>query len=184
MSSATKLASAAAAPASANLASSSSIFSMLAEVSSHALSEYKKSLSMKVMMIDALMAFSASNVLIQVSLHPVVYKLLYTEISNFLSLITQQCVYVLFVGTFPFNSFLAGVFCNLGMFVLAGNYLTFIYHPACLKYLKRIYLFYFAASLRLQSTSVEFKNISSERAFGDFALCSLVLFFVVFSFLG
>ena len=41
------------------------------------------------------------------------------------------------------------------------------------------------ASLRLQLTSSsEFKNITPEKAFGDFAFCSLVLFFVVFSFMG
>jgi hypothetical protein len=37
--------------------------------------------------------------------------------------------------------------------------------------------------LQLTSTT-EFKDITPERAFGDFALCVLVLLFVVYSFLG
>ena len=49
-----------------------------------------------------------------------------------------------------------------------------------------ITLFYFfSVSLRLQLTSSsEFKSVSPEKAFGDFAFCCLVLFFVVFSFMG
>ena len=33
-------------------------------------------------------------------------------------------------------------------------------------------------------TSAEFKGMSFERAYGEFAFCCLVLFFVVVSFLG
>jgi hypothetical protein len=51
---------------SASPSSSSSVFSMLAEVGSHALSAYKKSLTTKVMMIDALMVFSVANTIMQV----------------------------------------------------------------------------------------------------------------------
>ena len=42
----------------------------------------------------------------------------------------------------------------------------------------------FAVSLRLQLTSSEFKGVVPEKAFGDFLFCSLVLFFVVVSFMG
>lgn len=48
-----------------------------------------------------------------------------------------------------------------------------------------LYLRLMIVSLRLQLTSTgEFKSISPERAFGDFAFCVLVLLFVVYSFLG
>ena len=69
------------------------------------------------------------------------------------------CLYLFLVGSYPFNSFLACAFCCLGVFT-------------------------FTASLRLHSTSNEFKHISKERAYADFALCCLVTFFIVFSFMG
>jgi len=34
-----------------------------------------------------------------------------------------QFIYMLLVGTFPFNSFLAGFFCCVGFFVLTGEFL-------------------------------------------------------------
>ena len=34
-----------------------------------------------------------------------------------------QFLYVMLVGSFPFNSFLSGFFCSLGFFVLMGTYL-------------------------------------------------------------
>lgn len=41
-----------------------------------------------------------------------------------------------------------------------------------------------AVSLRLQISSDEFKSTSPERSYADFAFCALVLFFIVFSFMG
>ena len=70
-----------------------------------------------------------------------------------------QLVYVILVGTFPFNAFLSSFFCHIGLFA-------------------------FGASLRLSLSSSEFKSITPEKAFGEFAFCALVLFFVVFSFMG
>lgn len=32
-----------------------------------------------------------------------------------------QIIYMLLVGSFPFNSFLSGVFCHLGLFALSGK---------------------------------------------------------------
>ncbi len=72
-----------------------------------------------------------------------------------------QSTYMILVGSYPFNSFLAGLFCHIAMFG-------------------------FGMSLRLQITAStgEFKSISPERALADFVFCHLVLFFVVFSFMG
>ncbi|KAG2352404.1 DAD/Ost2, partial [Suillus spraguei] len=72
-----------------------------------------------------------------------------------------QFVYCVLVTNFPFNAFLAG-FAIQWQFVLT-------------------------ASLRAQvnpENRSEFKEVSPERAFADFALGSIVLHFFVFNFLG
>jgi len=98
--------------------------------------DYAKSKTKKLMMIDGFLCYAVVTGLVQM-------------------------VYMLLVGTFPFNSFLSSFICHLGIF-------------AC------------GVSLRLQltSTSGEFKGANQETSFGDFAFCCLVLLFVVFSFLG
>ncbi|KAG1756098.1 DAD family-domain-containing protein [Suillus lakei] len=73
-----------------------------------------------------------------------------------------QFVYCVLVTNFPFNAFLAGFASSVGQFVLT-------------------------ASLRAQvnpENRSEFKEVSPERAFADFALGSIVLHFFVFNFLG
>ncbi|KZP07134.1 defender against death DAD protein [Athelia psychrophila] len=73
-----------------------------------------------------------------------------------------QFLYCILVTNFPFNAFLAGFSSTIGQFVLT-------------------------ASLRSQVNSEnkdEFKEVSPERAFADFALGSIVLHFFVFNFLG
>ncbi|KAL0580893.1 oligosaccharyltransferase complex subunit epsilon [Marasmius crinis-equi] len=73
-----------------------------------------------------------------------------------------QFLYCILVTNFPFNAFLAGFSSTVGQFVLT-------------------------ASLRSQvnpENRMEFKDISPERAFADFALGSIVLHFFVFNFLG
>ncbi|ODV98255.1 hypothetical protein PACTADRAFT_742, partial [Pachysolen tannophilus NRRL Y-2460] len=67
-----------------------------------------------------------------------------------------QFVFCLLIGTFPFNAFLGGFISTVGQFVLT-------------------------VSLRLQSTDEEnkiFKDISPEKAFGDYVIASLILHFV------
>uniref|UniRef100_A0A7S3G266 Dolichyl-diphosphooligosaccharide--protein glycosyltransferase subunit OST2 n=1 Tax=Palpitomonas bilix TaxID=652834 RepID=A0A7S3G266_9EUKA len=71
-----------------------------------------------------------------------------------------QFGYMVLVGTFPFNSFLAGFLGAVGAFVLA----------VCLR-------------LQVEKPS-DFANISRERAFADFVFCNLILFFVCVNFLG
>lgn len=39
---------------------------------------------------------------------------------NLKPLFPPQFTYMLLVGSFPFNSFLAGIFCSVGFFVLTG----------------------------------------------------------------
>ncbi|KAG7096623.1 hypothetical protein E1B28_004040 [Marasmius oreades] len=75
-----------------------------------------------------------------------------------------QFLYCILVTDFPFNAFLAGFGSTVGQFVLA-------------------------ASLRAQVNPEnrfrgEFKDVSPERAFADFAFGSIVLHFFVFNFLG
>jgi len=71
-----------------------------------------------------------------------------------------QFVYLLLAGQFPFNSFLAGFIASVGLFI-------------------------FTVNLRLQVTnSADFHGISQERAYADFVVCNLILFFVVVTFLG
>ncbi|GAM28785.1 hypothetical protein SAMD00019534_119610 [Acytostelium subglobosum LB1] len=68
--------------------------------------------------------------------------------------------YCCLVGTFPFNSFLAGFISCVGTFILT-------------------------TCLRIQVNPVNhFKNISVERSFADYLLCNLILHLVVFNFLG
>jgi len=73
-----------------------------------------------------------------------------------------QFAYCILVTNFPYNAFLAGFSSTVGQFVLA-------------------------ASLRSQvnpENKDEFKDVSPERAFADFALGSIVLHFFVYNFLG
>ncbi|KAH9942996.1 defender against cell death 1 [Epithele typhae] len=73
-----------------------------------------------------------------------------------------QFLYCILITDFPFNAFLAGFASCVGQFVLA-------------------------ASLRSQvnpANRSEFKEVSPERAFADFALGSIVLHFFVYNFLG
>ncbi|GLB33465.1 putative essential subunit of the N-oligosaccharyl transferase (OST) complex [Lyophyllum shimeji] len=73
-----------------------------------------------------------------------------------------QFLYCILVTDYPFNAFLAGFSSNVGQFVLT-------------------------ASLRSQvnpENKSEFKDVSPERAFADFALGSIVLHFFVYNFLG
>ncbi|KAF8897144.1 defender against cell death 1 [Infundibulicybe gibba] len=73
-----------------------------------------------------------------------------------------QFLYCVLVTNYPFNAFLAGFSSTVGQFVLT-------------------------ASLRSQvnpENKNEFKEVSPERAFADFALGSIVLHFFVYNFLG
>ncbi|KAF6762900.1 DAD/Ost2 [Ephemerocybe angulata] len=73
-----------------------------------------------------------------------------------------QFAYCVLVTTYPYNAFLSGFASTVGQFVLA-------------------------ASLRSQvnpQNKDEFKEVSPERAFADFALGSIVLHFFVYNFLG
>ncbi|TMW69089.1 hypothetical protein Poli38472_001245 [Pythium oligandrum] len=71
-----------------------------------------------------------------------------------------QFIYCALVGTFPFNSFLSGFVCTVGVFVLA-------------------------VSLRMQiNPENEFRDRTEQRAFADYLFCNIILFLVVFNFMG
>lgn len=73
-----------------------------------------------------------------------------------------QFVYCLFVGTFPFNSFLSGFISSVGSFVLA-------------------------VCLRLQvnpQNKGQFVGISPERGFADFIFAHIILHLVIMNFIG
>eukprot|EP00605_Chrysophyceae_sp_TOSAG23-4_P001909 GSChrysophyteH1.ASY1.ANO1.2107.1 assembled CDS len=109
--------------------------SSLVEVGRTVWREYGKEQSMKTKMIDAWLVYCVATAVV-------------------------QFIYCMLVGTYPFNSFLAGFLCHVAMFALG-------------------------VSLRLQYlTPGDFDSITSERAIADFMFCHLVLFFVVFSFMG
>jgi len=71
--------------------------------------------------------------------------------------------YCALVGTFPFNSFLAGFISTVGSFVLA-------------------------VALRVQvnphHSELKWRDLTAQRAFADFLLCSVILHLVVFNFMG
>ncbi|KAJ3138466.1 Dolichyl-diphosphooligosaccharide-protein glycosyltransferase subunit dad1 [Physocladia obscura] len=71
-----------------------------------------------------------------------------------------QFVYVVVVGTFPYNSFLSGFAASVGAFVLAAN-------------------------LRMQlNPKNDFYSLTPEGAFAEFVFCSLVFYGFVVNFLG
>ncbi len=70
-----------------------------------------------------------------------------------------QLVYVFLVGTFPFNSFLAGFFSAIGSAVLT-------------------------ASLRQQMNPASGFKVTPERAFAEFCVGNILLHLVVMNFMG
>ncbi|XP_038973870.1 dolichyl-diphosphooligosaccharide--protein glycosyltransferase subunit DAD1-like isoform X2 [Phoenix dactylifera] len=72
-----------------------------------------------------------------------------------------KVVYMVIVGSFPFNSFLSGVLSCVGTAVLA----------VCLR-------------IQVNKENKEFKDLPPERAYADFVFCNLVLHLVIMNFLG
>mmetsp|Transcript_18041 Transcript_18041/g.38795 ORF Transcript_18041/g.38795 Transcript_18041/m.38795 type:complete len:111 (+) Transcript_18041:85-417(+) len=72
-----------------------------------------------------------------------------------------QFAYMMLVGTFPFNAFLAGFLSSVGFFALT----------VCLR-------------LQVDPTIKDFSGISPERAFADYVLANLVLHLVVWNYMG
>ncbi|KAF8803729.1 oligosaccharyl transferase epsilon subunit [Phlegmacium glaucopus] len=73
-----------------------------------------------------------------------------------------QFAYCILVSNFPYNAFLSGFASTVGQFVLAASFRSQV-NP---------------------ENKGEFKDVSPERAFADFALGSIVLHFFVYNFLG
>ncbi|EME30723.1 Dolichyl-diphosphooligosaccharide--protein glycosyltransferase subunit DAD1 [Galdieria sulphuraria] len=76
-----------------------------------------------------------------------------------------QFVYVLLVGTFPFNAFLAGFFSCIGVFVLTVG-LRMQLNP------------------QNQSPANRWQRINPSRAFTEWLFCNLVLHIAVINFIG
>mmetsp|Transcript_16261 Transcript_16261/g.42580 ORF Transcript_16261/g.42580 Transcript_16261/m.42580 type:complete len:110 (-) Transcript_16261:860-1189(-) len=72
-----------------------------------------------------------------------------------------QLVYMLLVGTFPFNGFLAGFLSSLGFFTLTG----------CLR-------------LQIDPANSKEISVSPERAFADYCFANLVLHLTVWNYIG
>jgi len=70
-----------------------------------------------------------------------------------------QFLYMVLVGSFPFNSFLAGFLASVGFLTLT-------------------------VCLRLQLDPESPTTLSRERCFADFAFSNLVLFLLVWNFMG
>ncbi|KAL6744969.1 DAD/Ost2, partial [Haematococcus lacustris] len=98
-------------------------------------SEYKKT-PMRVKIVDAFLVYALATAAIQFA-------------------------YVLLVGTFPFNGFLAGFLSSLGFFALT----------VCLR-------------LQVDPANKDFAHVSPERAFADYVLAKLVLHLVVWNYIG
>ncbi|RLN94469.1 hypothetical protein BBJ28_00005381 [Nothophytophthora sp. Chile5] len=104
-----------------------------------------------------------------------------------------QFIYCALVGTFPFNSFLAGFVCTVGVFVLAGKpiFWGYVCHVAMKKGGFADYRGCCAArgviavSLRMQiNPENNFGDRTEQRAFADYLFCNIILFLVVFNFMG
>ncbi|KAK4111794.1 oligosaccharyl transferase, partial [Canariomyces notabilis] len=73
-----------------------------------------------------------------------------------------QFLYCILAGNYPFNAFLSGFSATVGQFVLT-------------------------ASLRIQTTEAnkkDFPEVSPERAFADYVVCSLILHFFCVNFIN
>lgn len=46
---------------------------------------------------------------------------IFIDLDEWTFLFSPQIVYMVLVGSFPFNSFLSGLFCHLGLFALGGK---------------------------------------------------------------
>lgn len=112
----------------------SNVLSKFVDIKRNIENDYTKSSSIRTRMVDAFCMYAAATAFIQL-------------------------LYVVLVGSYPFNSFLSSFICHIGLFALG-------------------------VSLRLQLTSPDFKSVSAERAYAEFSFCVLVLFFIVFSFMG
>ncbi|CAM9612256.1 unnamed protein product [Discosporangium mesarthrocarpum] len=71
------------------------------------------------------------------------------------------------VGSFPFNSFLAGVMCTVGMFVLTVSLRMKV-----------------VEGINGEKVGREGPGCSEERAFAEYIACNMVLFLAVVNFMG
>lgn len=144
---------------------------MMQEIYGRVREEYRKHMTSKLLLVDALLAFAFSTGIIQVqhlglilnpsSHHNIDELVCLHGVSRHLSIQLVPLGFPLLRSSLlfsrcVFSTLLAFHSCN-------GRGIV---------------------SLRFQMTSADFKGTSVERAYGEFAFCCLVLFFVVVSFMG
>lgn len=96
--------------------SNSSTLSVFSQVYRNLVVDYQKNQNKKLLMVDAFILYSISTAIIQVRFELI--PLHSTELTSFMK---KKAVYMVLVGTFPFNSFLSGFFCHIGLFALGGK---------------------------------------------------------------
>eukprot|EP00891_Asterochloris_glomerata_P000019 jgi/Astpho2/19/e_gw1.00001.65.1_t len=72
-----------------------------------------------------------------------------------------QFAYAFLLGSFPFNSFLAGMASCIGFFVLT----------VCLR-------------MQVDPSNHDFEGRSPERAFADYVLCNCLLHLIIWNYMG
>ena len=141
----------------------------------HLWAEYQKATPKKLQLIDHFAAFAVVN-------------------GGLLAL------YLLLQGSFPYNSFLAAFIAAVAFFIFTGQ--TCRDTPRSLKRYDGewcscsccccfcmmdvcVFVCMCSVCLRVQlSSPSSFGGISAERAYAEYAICNLILFFVVITFLG
>ena len=126
---------------------------------------------------------------------------------------TFQAAYVLLVGTFPFNSFLAALFCCVGSAVLTCTYCTTITFSHCVcarrwmfisvcavslththSHTHTLSLFTFVSTrthihpvsfrMQIDPSSTDFKDMLIERCFAEYMICNFILFIATINYIG
>ncbi len=100
----------------------------------------------------------------------------------------RKFAYMFLVGSFPFNAFLAGFLCNVGLAVLAGA----LDRIACARETNEppctddaVAGGGFAVCLRMQLDTVETSRaMRIEDVYFDFCVASIFLFFIAISYVG
>lgn len=97
----------------------------------------------------------------------------------------MQFLYMLLVGSFPFNSFLASFIGTLAFFVLTGTLSIHGLQATAVRHaIDHVLAAAVCLRMQLNPANTEFKHMSSERAFADYALSNALLFLVVWNYIG
>ena len=97
-----------------------------------------------------------------------------------------QFAYAFLLGSFPFNSFLAGMASCIGFFVLTGRCCTLPQNVQHGTWNADMCFSTSAVCLRMQvdPSNHDFKGRSPERAFADYVLCNCLLHLIIWNYMG